>query len=646
MATADKYLLEIALKDGATLQMRRLAKEGKKAGQQVAGGQRRMQRELSRTTRKTQQLRSSFSSFRGQLLGALGIGGGLYIAVNVLRSATTRFAEFERQMLLTAGVAGASKAQFDAMRGSAELLGATLQFTATQVGSLQQRLAQAGLSATEILLAQKPILNASIATGTDLNTTANLLTATMRSMGISATFAGETMDKLVATATSSNTTLTSLSDSMNYAGATAKALGIPLNQVLGYIAAMGDAGLRGSLATRAFSTSLARLTKPTAQMQKVMRALNISFFDQRGQMKDLVGVVAELEKKTAGLTNQQKQSALATIFGAESIQEINILMAKGSDHLRRYADGLSEAQGKAQELAGSIEGSMFDATKKLESAWDGLLIKMGDSSWVKGFKKGLASTINDVTNTVFSPTQAADLVKAAQDTKAKANKISAAVSGDDLSDVLARNYVMSLASLVGKPSLLAPDDDREALKNRAAELAKVAADEFRKAQLQKSLSVFKRSLISEKRDLLEATEYHMKENPDASIALRSSMIRRVERLGEVVDRAKKDIARMERELESFNQKSPATDASRASGELGLGSPKSPEGQAVLESMKATVTGGRRNNVVNVQVGNGVNIEQLDNHTGEGAEEVADKVAEVVTRAINDGARQGATMGGN
>ena len=82
-------------------------------------------------------------------------------------------------------------------------------------------------------------------------------------------------------------------------------------------------------------------------------------------------------------------------------------------------------------------------------------------------------------------------------------------------------------------------------------------------------------------------------------------------------------------------------------DVGLSDPKAPENQAVLESMKATVTGGRRNNVVNVNIGTAVNIEDLINQTGEGAQEIADKVAEMVMRAINEGALQGrAVLGGN
>ena len=82
-------------------------------------------------------------------------------------------------------------------------------------------------------------------------------------------------------------------------------------------------------------------------------------------------------------------------------------------------------------------------------------------------------------------------------------------------------------------------------------------------------------------------------------------------------------------------------------DVGLSDPKAPENQAVLESMKATVTGGRRNNVVNVNIGTAVNIEDLINQTGEGTEEAVDRLTEVIVRAISEGALQGrAVLGGH
>ena len=71
-----------------------------------------------------------------------------------------------------------------------------------------------------------------------------------------------------------------------------------------------------------------------------------------------------------------------------------------------------------------------------------------------------------------------------------------------------------------------------------------------------------------------------------------------------------------------------------------------EEEAVQKNIKATVTSGRRNNVVNVNIGTAVNIENLINQTGEGLEEISNKVVEVVIQAINEGVyRERIVVGG-
>ena len=68
-----------------------------------------------------------------------------------------------------------------------------------------------------------------------------------------------------------------------------------------------------------------------------------------------------------------------------------------------------------------------------------------------------------------------------------------------------------------------------------------------------------------------------------------------------------------------------------------------EEQTVQENIAATVTSGRRSSVVNVNIGTAVNIEALINQTGEGLEEISNKVVEAVIQAINEGALQGRTV---
>ena len=61
MATKDTYLLELTLKDGTTVQLRRISKEGKRAERSLSRSQQKMQREFARTSARAR----GFSSVVG-----------------------------------------------------------------------------------------------------------------------------------------------------------------------------------------------------------------------------------------------------------------------------------------------------------------------------------------------------------------------------------------------------------------------------------------------------------------------------------------------------------------------------------------------------------------------------------------------------
>ncbi|MDT2304978.1 phage tail tape measure protein [Paenibacillus larvae] len=78
------------------------------------------------------------------------------------------------------------------------------------------------------------------------------------------------------------------------------------------------------MAGQAFASSLTRLAKPTAEMEKVMKATGISFFDAQGKMKSMPDLIAEIEKGTRGMTDQQKSATLSAIW-RRSLQTLGYL---------------------------------------------------------------------------------------------------------------------------------------------------------------------------------------------------------------------------------------------------------------------------------------------------------------------------------
>lgn len=64
------------------------------------------------------------------------------------------------------------------------------------------------------------------------------------------------------------------------------------------------------------------MSKPTDEAREAMEQLGISFYDSEGKMKSISTIVSDLQTATADLTDEEKEQALATMFGTESLSGI------------------------------------------------------------------------------------------------------------------------------------------------------------------------------------------------------------------------------------------------------------------------------------------------------------------------------------
>ena len=80
--------------------------------------------------------------------------------------------------------------------------------------------------------------------------------------------------------------------------------------------------------------------------------------------------------------NAQRTAALSTVFGARSVTGINILLAEGSEKLKKYTNDLENSAGAADEMAEIMRGSLSNQFKILQST----AIELG-FKFVEAFEK-------------------------------------------------------------------------------------------------------------------------------------------------------------------------------------------------------------------------------------------------------------------
>lgn len=330
---------------------------------------------LEETSKKFKDVNTEFldaSKKVGAAMTAMGIAG-----VAAIGKSVSVFMDFEKEMSNVKAITNIAGKEMEDMTKLAMELGATTKFTAKEAAEGMTFLGMAGFNAKEIMQAMPATMNLAAASNTDLASAADIASNVLTGFRLTADETIRVVDVLAATVTSSNVNMSQLSESMKYFAPTAAAFGVSLEEASAAVGLLGNAGIQGSIATRALGTALTRLTKPTDGMIAVMDLLNLSFFNAKGEFIGLAEMIRRLETSFQGLTQEQKMSYTATLFGMEAIQEINVLLAAGSNELSNYTKELQGAGGTADRMAKTQMDNLAGSIELLSGAFDGLMLSIG-----------------------------------------------------------------------------------------------------------------------------------------------------------------------------------------------------------------------------------------------------------------------------
>jgi TP901 family phage tail tape measure protein len=297
---------------------------------------------------------------------------------------------FEAQMSRVQAISEATGEELEQLNKQALDLGAKTKFGATEAAEGMEQLASAGFNTKEIMAAMPGLLDLAASSGEELAVASDIAASTLRGFGLDASKAGHVADVLAKNASKTNAAVYDTGEAMKYIAPAAKAMDMELEEVTAAIGIMADSGIKGSQAGTTLRGALTRLVKPTKQMYGVIDKLGLSFFDTSGNMLDMEGILRELEEGTTGLTQEQKNQALATLFGQEALSGMLALVDAGPDRLKALTDEYKNADGAAAAMAetmmnngkGSIEqmmGSLETAGIKIGQALTPHIIKAADA---------------------------------------------------------------------------------------------------------------------------------------------------------------------------------------------------------------------------------------------------------------------------
>lgn len=345
------------------------------------------------------------------------MAAGSAAAVAFTKTSTDAGMSFDSAMSQVAATMGTTVDKIGDVKAKAEEMGRTTKYTATEAAEGMNILAQAGLSADEQISGIGTVLNLASAGAMSLEESASYTAGAVKGFGDSMGNASYYADLMAKGATLANTNVRGLGEAFSGSAATAKNYGQSADSVTLSLLRLAEQNVTGSEASTALNRAMADLYTPTDNASKALDQLGLSAYKSNGEAKDFNDLVDELNGSLQGMTAEQKNNALATIFTTQGLQAFNKMTASSDATVQKFWKGIQDSSGSAaQQAATQLDNLKGDITL-LSSATEGLELGFYNtfSGAIRGAIKGITSEVSGLAEAMESGGISGAFSKLAQD---------------------------------------------------------------------------------------------------------------------------------------------------------------------------------------------------------------------------------------
>lgn len=287
--------------------------------------------------------------------------------------------DYEAIMNRVQAAGGYTEDGMDRLGAAAERLSAATGRSVTDVALTMEELTKAGVSIDDILggVAEQA-LKVSIATGAASDAAGNLIHSALSVFKESVDMADETASTVVGFTNATSMGFSDVELALTQGGAAAAMAGMTFEEFLAVLAAMPGQFQSGSDAGTAFKSAIMSMMNPTKQARDVMDQYGLSFYDANGKMKEQSEIADMLAEKLGSLSDEQRDVALTTMFGADGFRYAGGLMNATSEGIDRATASMRE-QGDVAAASEAATKGYVGALAKLSAAFELLSIKIGES---------------------------------------------------------------------------------------------------------------------------------------------------------------------------------------------------------------------------------------------------------------------------
>jgi len=299
--------------------------------------------------------------------GALSVGLTLPLAALGVTAAKT-FADFSQGMAKVKAISGATTTEMEALRKSAEDLGSSTRYAATEVAGLQLNLSKLGFDPAAINESTGAILNLALATGEDLAQSAKVAASTIQGFGLKTSEAGRVADVMAKSFSSSALGLQKFQVAMATVAPVAKTANQSLEETTAALSVLVNSGIQASTAGTALRNIFLKLAKSGISMEKAFEDIRKS---------------------------SNKNATAIEYFGIEGATAA-VVLADNADAAKDFAKQYENAEGAAAKMAKIMDNTLTGSLAGLKSATEGAQIAIGEvlAPVIRSIAESLTGLVN------------------------------------------------------------------------------------------------------------------------------------------------------------------------------------------------------------------------------------------------------------
>ena len=287
---------------------------------------------------------------------------------------------------------------FIKLREQAIKLGAETSFTSIQAANAQENLIRAGYKPDQVLQAMPALLDMSAAESIPLDQASNIVASLTSAFGYEADQTRRIADVLAMMSASAKTNIPDLASSMFKAAPLAASLGMKIEDLAAYLAAMQQNGVEVSTSGTSFKTGLLRLTALAAGAAEMedeaggrvktnaardsLASLGVTLATRDGRLRRVEDILADLnaafDRKGWGEKDIRRSNVLENIFGKNSLTAWNALLSSGALTNQLVDAAYNQRDGRASIMAQTKLDSLQGQLTIFQSAWQGFQQNIGD----------------------------------------------------------------------------------------------------------------------------------------------------------------------------------------------------------------------------------------------------------------------------